>query len=127
MVDGSSSSLYGNYALGGVINILTSGPVHRLLELKQYGNRNSPKLDFLGSDRWGKVGVTVAGSAFDTEGYPIVAGAERGLVDNQAAVSFQNVNVTVAYEPNDRVHTFARGGYFRETRENGKASTIDGT
>jgi outer membrane cobalamin receptor len=46
MVDGSTSSLYGNYAMGGVINIVTSRAARRTIELKpQYGNLNSRKLD----------------------------------------------------------------------------------
>ena len=74
VVDGSSSSLYGNYAMGGVINIVTSRPSRRTFELKpQYGNHRSPKLDYGASDVWGKFGVTVDGSLFDTDGFPIVA------------------------------------------------------
>src|SRR6202008_1543322 len=34
VVDGSSSSLYGNYAMGGVINIVSSRPSRRTVELK---------------------------------------------------------------------------------------------
>src|SRR6185503_11871026 len=34
VVDGPSSSLYGNYAMGGVINIMTARPARRTLELK---------------------------------------------------------------------------------------------
>ena len=45
VVDGSSSSLYGNYAMGGVINIITAPPTRRTLELKpQYGNRPQPEV-----------------------------------------------------------------------------------
>ena len=49
--------------MGGVINIVTSRPARRTVELKpQYGNRDSPKVDFFASDVWGKVGVAVDGS-----------------------------------------------------------------
>src|SRR5262245_56429859 len=34
VVDGSTSSLYGNYAMGGVINIVTSRPARRTVEIK---------------------------------------------------------------------------------------------
>src|SRR5215203_5762749 len=51
MVDGSTSSLYGNYAMGGVINIVTSRAARRTAELSaQYGSRGTPKFDFFGSD-----------------------------------------------------------------------------
>jgi outer membrane receptor protein involved in Fe transport len=127
VVDSSSSSLYGNYAMGGVIHFVTSRPAARTFELKsQYGSRNSPKVDFLGSHVWGKLGVAVDGNAFNTDGYPIVRASERGAVDNNAAVRFWNLNLKADYAPTDRVRAFFRAGYFNERRDNGKASTIDG-
>jgi outer membrane receptor protein involved in Fe transport len=49
VVDGSTSSLYGNYAMGGVINFVTNPPTAKTLDVKaQYGSRSTPKLDFLG-------------------------------------------------------------------------------
>lgn len=128
VVDGSSSSLYGNYAMGGVINVITNPPARRTFEMKsQYGSRNTPKVDFYGSDRLGKLGLAVDGNIFDTSGYPVVRAGERGRVDNNAAVRFWNLNLKADYVPTDRVQAFARVGYFDEDRENGKASTIDGT
>jgi outer membrane receptor protein involved in Fe transport len=128
MVDGTSSSLYGNYAMGGVINIVTAQPTRRTLEAStQFGNLNTPKFDLRASDVWGRLGVVVEGTAFDTDGYPIVAASERGAVDTKAAVKFGNASVRLQYDVNDRVQAFFQGGYFHEKRENGKASTIDGT
>ena len=128
VVDGSSSSLYGNYAMGGVINVITNAPARRTFEMKsQYGSRNSPKVDFYGSDRRGKLGLAVDGNIFDTDGYPIVRANERGRVDNDASVKFWNVNVKADYAATERVNAFVRLGYFDENRANGKASTIDGT
>ena len=128
VVDGSTSSLYGNYAMGGVINFITNPPTPKTLDVKaQYGSRSTPKLDFLGSHVWGKVGVTVDGNVFNTDGYPIVRASERGKVDNNAAAQFWNLNLKLDYTPSERVHAFARIGYFDENRDNGKASTIDGT
>ena len=128
VVDGANSSVYGNYAMGGVINIVSTPPSPRTIELRsQYGSRNTPKLEFAGSDVWGNARASVTGSIFDTDGYPIVAAAERGLVDRDAAVSFANVNARFQYDISDRVFAFVRAGHFREERDNGKASTIDGT
>jgi outer membrane receptor protein involved in Fe transport len=128
MVDSSSSSLYGNYAMGGVINIITAPPARRALDVRtQYGSRKSPKIDVAGSSVWGRLAVSIDGSAFDTDGYPIVAAAERGAVDNNAAVRFKTANVRLQYQFSDRIHAFLRGGHFREDRDNGKVSTIDRT
>ncbi|MGH9387629.1 MAG: TonB-dependent receptor [Vicinamibacterales bacterium] len=136
VVDGSSSSLYGNYAMGGVIHIVGSAPTRRAIELRaQYGNLQSPKVDVFGSDVWGKVGVAVTGSFFDTDGFPIVIENERRPsainpgpgVDTKAAVTFRNVGVKLDYAPRSGVSVFFKGGRFTEDRDNGKASTIDDT
>ena len=128
VVDGASSSLYGNYAMGGVINIISGRPARRTAELStQYGNLDSPKLDFRGSDVWGKVGAAIDGGWFNTDGFPVVAAGERGPVDTKATVEFRNLNVKVDYNPTARFSAFARGSYFREERDNAKVSTFDGT
>ena len=99
----------------------------KTLDVKaQYGSRNTPKVDFVGSHVWGKAGVTVDGNVFDTDGYAIVRASERGRVDNNAAARFWNLNVKLDYAPTDRIRAFVRAGYFNENRDNGKASTIDG-
>src|SRR5687768_731297 len=134
VVDSSSSSLYGNYAMGGVINIVTAAPARRAVDFKaQYGSRNTPKIDFRASDVWGKVGVAFDAAAFSTDGYPIVVGTnpagvnERGLVDKNASVDFRTFNVKLEYNPSDRLQASMRVSHFREERINGKASTIDRT
>ena len=128
VIDGSSSSLYGNYGMGGVINIISARPARRSVEFKtQYGNRHSPKADFLASDVWGKLGAAIEGSAFDTDGFPIVIANERGLVDNNATVNFKNVNLKLDYRANDRVSAFFRGGHFKEDRVNGKIGEVNDT
>src|SRR6185436_51117 len=128
VIDGSSSSLYGNYAMGGVISINTMRAQRRTIEFKpQYGSRNSPKLDLFGSDVWGKISLTADGSFFKTDGFPIVIASERGAVDNNANVDFQNVNLKAEFSPASNFNARMRVGHFRENRDNGKASTIDGT
>ena len=127
MVDGSTSSLYGNYAMGGVINIVTSRPARRTAELSaQYGNRSSPKFDFFGSDVWRNIGIAVEGGFFDTDGYPQVAEPERGPVDTNVQVEFRNINAKVDYSPTSNISTFVRVGYFSEERDNAKKVTVAG-
>lgn len=128
VVDGSSSSLYGNYAMGGVINIVSRPALPRSLEVRtQYGNHNSPKLDVRGSHVWGRFGATASVSTFDTDGFAVVAPDERGLVDTKAAVDFTNANLRLTYDASERVQAFVQGGYFRENRDNAKVTTTDGT
>ncbi len=127
VVDSPSSSLYGNYAMGGVINLVTMPPAPRTFELKsQYGNYGSPELDLLGSNIWGRLGVLANARLFRTGGFPIVAPNERGPVDNNAGVAFGQADVKLDFTPSDNMRLFGRLGYFGESRQNGKASTING-
>jgi iron complex outermembrane receptor protein len=127
LVEGSGSSLYGNYAMGGVINIQSTRPRRRTAELRtQYGNLSSPKVDFSVSDVWGKFAAALDGSGFKTDGFPIVVDTERGPIDNNANVAYKNFNGRVDYSPTSRVSLFFRTGYFREERDNGKFSTFNG-
>ena len=100
IIDGATSSLYGNYAMGGVINIVTNRPTPRTLIFKpQYGNRSTPKMDLFASDVWGKFGVTFDATSLQTDGYLIVAEEERGAIDNEANVGYQNVSGETRLQP----------------------------
>jgi outer membrane receptor protein involved in Fe transport len=128
VTDDTTSSLYGNYAMGGVINIVTSRPTRRTFEVKpQFGNRSTPKVDFFASDRWNKVGAAVEGSFLNSDGFPIVAERERGPIDNNANVDYRNLSGKVDYTPSDRVSAFVRAAYFTEDRVNGKVGEVNDT
>ena len=125
VVDTPSSDTYGNYAMGGIINVVGTRPQPRTGELRlQMGNRNSPKGDFFVSDVWGNFGASVEGSYFDTDGFPIVREEERGPIDTNASVNYKNTNIKLDYTPSPRVNAFVRFGYFKEDRNNGKSTTF---
>jgi outer membrane receptor protein involved in Fe transport len=124
IVDGATSSLYGNYAMGGVINIVTNRAMPATVIFKpQYGNRGTPKMDLFASDVWGKLGVTFDATTLRTDGYKIVAPEERGPIDNEANVRYQSGSGKVEYNPTDRVNLFFRFGVFDEDRNNGKSAS----
>ena len=128
IVDGATSSLYGNYAMGGVINIVSHRAEPRTLIFKpQYGNRGTPKMDLFASDVWGKLGATFNASVFDTDGYTIVAEEERGPIDIPANVKYQTGSGKLDYNPTDRLNLFFRGGVFAEDRSNGKIGEVNDT
>src|SRR5262245_6593345 len=128
ITEGTTSSLYGNYAMGGVINIITSRPSQRTIEIKpQYGTKNTPKFDFFASDRWNKLGAAVEGSFLNTDGFPIVAARERGPIDNNADVEYKNVTAKLEYNATDRFNAFFRAGYFTEARNNAKVGELNDT
>ena len=132
IVDGASSSQYGNYALGGVINIVSTPATPKTVEVRlQHGSLNSPRVDVSGSDVRGKYGFSGDAGYFSTDGYsPVVATnpagvAERGAVDNNVAAENYRFNGRVDVRPGEGTHAFVRAGYFREERNNGKHSTIN--
>jgi outer membrane receptor protein involved in Fe transport len=128
LVNGSTSSLYGNYAMGGVINIVTRRPERRTIEVRpQYGSRSSPKVDFFVSDQWNWAGLVVEGGVYDTDGFPVVAPSERGPIDINASVDYRTVSGKFQFTPTDRVNGFVRGSYFTEDRVNGKVGEVNDT
>ena len=128
ITEDAASSLYGNIAMGGVINIVTARPSARMVQFQsQYGSRSTPKADLFAADRWGRLGAAIEASAFDTKGFPIVAARERGPIDNNADVEYANVTGKVEFDPSDRVHTFLRASRFSENRTNAKVGEVNST
>ena len=126
VVDGSTSNVYGNYALGGVINVVSSKPKPRTAEVRgQFGNKGTWKGDFFASDVWGRLGASLQGSLFGTDGYPIVYEPERGPIDTKSNAEYNNVSLKLDYAATDRLSIGVRGGYFSEERNNAKFSTFD--
>jgi outer membrane receptor protein involved in Fe transport len=128
IVDGATSSLYGNYAMGGVINIVTNRAQPKTLIFKpQYGNRSTPKMDLFASDVWGRLGASIDATSFATDGYKIVAEEERGPIDNEAWVKYKTGSGKLDYQASDRVNLFFRAGVFDERRSNGKTGVVPET
>ena len=128
ITEDSASGLYGNYAMGGAISIVTSRPSRRTVELKtQYGSEHTPKLDLFASDSYKKLGFAIEGSLFNTDGFPIVHPVEAGPIDNNADVEYKNFTGKVEYAATDKVHAFGRVGYFSEARNNGKVGELNDT
>ena len=57
----------------------------------------------------------------------IVADEERGAIDNEADVGYQNASGKLDYNPTDRVNLFLRAGVFDEERNNGKIGELNDT
>lgn len=135
VVDGTTSGLYGNYALGGVISIDTRIPEKRTVIFQpqfgifsdklhsQFGNLYTPKMDFYASDRYGKLGLSLEGSTMNSDGYPVIAATERGLVDTKASVHSSNFTLKADYAATSSTHVYFRTGRFTESRNNAKTTT----
>jgi outer membrane cobalamin receptor len=120
VVRGGGSGLYGNYALGGIINIITRRPEARLVQAKlDLGTRNSVDADLLASHVAGPWGVSVEGSYFRTDGYKIVREDQRGAIDINADTSHETFNGRIEYTSSSTSSLFLAGSFFHEDRGNG--------
>jgi outer membrane receptor protein involved in Fe transport len=132
MIEGANSSVYGNYALGGVINIVTTPPEGRTIKVRtSIAGRTTHKIDYFGANAWDKFAVAVEGTTFGTNGYYVVPELEggvplRGSIDAKATLDYDNVNLKLDFIPNGRISGFVRGGYFSEDRVNAKGATTVG-
>ncbi|MDE2180853.1 MAG: TonB-dependent receptor, partial [candidate division NC10 bacterium] len=117
---GGGSGVYGNYALGGVINIITRRPEARVAQAKlDLGNRDTVDADLLVSHVTGPWGVSLEGNYFRTNGYKIVREDQRGAIDIDADSTHKTFNGRVEYTPSLTSSLFLAGSFFREDRGNG--------
>jgi outer membrane receptor protein involved in Fe transport len=117
---GGGSGVYGNYALGGVINIITRRPEARVAQAKlDLGNRDTVDADLLVSHVTGPWGVSLEGNYFRTNGYKIVREDQRGAIDINADSTHKTFNGRVEYTPSLTSSLFLTGSFFREDRGNG--------
>jgi iron complex outermembrane receptor protein len=133
VVESPSSSVHGNYALGGVMNIITAPPEGTTFKLRATaGGRQTWKEEFFAAGAWDKFGAAIEGTVLDTNGYftvPVLEGGVplRGPVDTRASVDNENFNIKLDFTPTDRISAYARTGYFNEHRINGKVGETNDT
>jgi outer membrane receptor protein involved in Fe transport len=120
VVRGGGSAVYGNYALGGVINIVTRRPEARVAQAKlDLGTRNTVDADLLASHVTGPWGISLEGNFFRTDGYKIVREDQRGAIDINADASHETFNGRIEYTPSVSSSLFLAGSFFHEERGNG--------
>ncbi len=127
LVRGGSSDLYGSDALSGVINVISRPPSHRVINAEAgYGNRGAADVTFFAGDKWKSFSASVAGEAFRTDGYFIIAPEIRGAADDLAASKHRALTLRLTNEWNATNAVFVRGSLFDEDRRNGtKVQTND--
>jgi outer membrane cobalamin receptor len=120
IVRGGGSSLYGTYAMGGVINVVTRPTEDRSVLLNaSYGSQQTSRVDLYGSERFGDTTVALQYSHFDTAGYKVVPNGERGSIDRKADSRNHNLSVSANHAFSPDVDLSVRGTLFRERRNTG--------
>jgi outer membrane receptor protein involved in Fe transport len=98
VTEGGGSSLYGNYAMGGVIQ-LVSRPIapHAFDARATAGSRDLRELSLYGSDVLGRLALAAGGSVADGGGYVLVPAAQRGPIDVGNESTRRNGTVRAEY------------------------------
>ncbi|HET9099427.1 MAG TPA: TonB-dependent receptor [Acidobacteriaceae bacterium] len=120
VVRGGASDLYGNSAIGGVINLIERqpGPTAYAIDTG-YGQENTPHAAVLGTTARGPWSGLAAADWLRTDGYIQVAPADRGPVDTAANVHYQNGEIDGRRTFSKRGDAYLRGNFLNEARGNG--------
>src|SRR5256712_4012869 len=120
VVRGGGSSAWGNYALGGVVQVLTRRPTERAVFFDgSYGTRDTMNFDLLLHEVQGPLRLTLEGNYFDTGGYPVVKESRRGGVDIDADSRHTTFNGRVELVASPEASLFVSGTYLDQGRGHG--------
>jgi outer membrane receptor for ferrienterochelin and colicin len=113
VVRGGASSLWGNYAMSGVINIVTKAPVkNNLSVLASYGSYNTYQVGGAGdlvANRWLK--LSLRADRFSTDGYNTTPENQRGPLDIATSFHQGNVQANALFQASDNLTGYLRGNY----------------
>ena len=128
LVPGGVSALYGNDALGGVINLETKSAIQTDGFVEgSYGNENSPFGTGWGAVRFGKWALVGSGEGFRTDGYIAVPADVRGSVDTPVNSQYGSGTVRLERIFSDRGRMFLSGSLYGEDRNNGTPLQVNDT
>jgi iron complex outermembrane recepter protein len=124
VVPGGGSALYGNYALGGVLQVISRPITPRTLDaVGDYGSESTGRLSVWASDRYGPVGAAIEGDLLTSDGYYVVAPYDRGPIDTPTPTQHAVINGRIEVEAAKNLSVNLRGGYFYENQNGGTAFT----
>ena len=124
VLEGGGSSLYGNYAMGGVISLFTQPILKRAYNLMASGgSRGSGDFSLYGSDLRGPLGFSLGADYGTGGGYTMLRPSQRGSIDQESSVTRRNVNGRAEYSVGKAGSIFASGNYFDDNRSLGTPLT----
>jgi iron complex outermembrane receptor protein len=123
VVRGGASSLWGNLAVAGVVNIITKKPIDNSARLDvSYQSRNTRNASVsknltVGSD----LALRISGDLLQTDGYQTTPDAFLSALPGKGASSAKNGNVQIAgyYNPAGSISGFFRAGYHQQNENVG--------
>ncbi|HMJ08528.1 MAG TPA: TonB-dependent receptor, partial [Pyrinomonadaceae bacterium] len=118
---GSSSDLYGNSAIGGIVSVVSKpATLDPQADIEvSYGSQNTPSVSAFATAGRHKFFGSLAAEFFKTSGFVPVAEAERGPVDTRADVDRWAIDPAIEWRRNENFRLFAAAGFYSEVRRNG--------
>ncbi|RPJ45680.1 MAG: TonB-dependent receptor, partial [Candidatus Latescibacterota bacterium] len=128
VVRGGGSGIWGNLAMGGVVNIIMRKPVERTFSfMSDNGDERTTSSSLFAADRIGSVLVSGGGRYFDTDGFIVTREDLIGPVDEPAGIrhgtAFGRVEVLIS----DRSSIYLDGSYYDEEKRKGTPGDMSGT
>jgi iron complex outermembrane receptor protein len=121
VVEGGTSNLYGNGAMGGVISFfsrpLAPGAVNLTLEGGSRDTRHA--FASAGVPIYGPVNAYLSGDYQDGGGYTLLDPAKRGRIDVASEIISRNLYGRFNYAPSSKMSAFVTGHLFGDNRNTG--------
>jgi iron complex outermembrane recepter protein len=121
VVEGGTSNLYGNGAMGGVISFFSRPLAPGALNLMVEGGSRDTRHVFVaaGVPVYGPVTAYLSGDYQDGGGYTLLDPAKRGRVDLPSEIIQRNLYGRFNYAPSARLSAFVAGHLFGDNRNTG--------
>jgi outer membrane cobalamin receptor len=124
ILQGGSAHLWGNYALSGVINLVSYQPESRQVHFAaRAGAQQTIGVDAAYHDASARTRWSVLGSVFSTDGYYIAPTSQRGLIDRRARSRNAAIRAGLHHTFGSKTQISAQAGAFVEDRKNGTVLT----
>lgn len=124
ILEGGGSSLYGNYAMGGVISLFSAPITRRGYTVSaSAGSRSATELSGYATSVAGPLGFSLGADYGSGGGYTTLRRGQRGPIDEASDVVRRNVNGRVEWTPRAGASLFADANYFSDDRALGTPLT----
>src|SRR5262245_48041198 len=121
VLEGGTSNLYGNGAIGGVISFFSRplAPGSGIMTLEGGSRDTGHAFLSMGGPVYGASSANVSGDYQDGGGYTLLDPTKRGAVDVASEIVQRNGFLRLNYNPSARLAVFATGHLFGDTRHIG--------
>jgi len=120
VVRGGSAGVWGDRAMGGVINLITIQPTETEVSVRaSAGNYGAMRTSVLGTVRRDRVGLLFAGDVTGMDGWSNVQESIRGPIDKEVNSRAKVLFAKASYDFTPLLQVHVTGNYMNDRRHNG--------